>query len=63
MVEFSFTTPDGVVHHPPEARLKIMENGGVSCLIQDEAGKWVKVKGKLDFIKMKTIVIKKEDRK
>jgi hypothetical protein len=61
IVEFQFTTLLGVKFKNGEgARLKIMEDGGISCLVKSEERGWIPVKAKLDFIKLKTIIIKKK---
>jgi hypothetical protein len=60
LVEFGFTTRDGVKHKNLSGRLKITEEGDIQCLVRDSEGKWRNVKGKLDFIRMKTIVIKEK---
>ena len=52
VVRFSFTGIDGLKYRIPKARLKINENGGASCLIKDEEGKWKAIKGKLKSIKI-----------
>jgi len=52
VVKFEFLTPEGNKLKLPNARLKINENGGVSCLTKDEFGKWKAVKGKLKSIKI-----------
>lgn len=62
IVEFSFTTQEGEIFKAPNGRLKIMQDGGVSCLVKTDRG-WSAIKAKLDFIKMKTVVIKKENPK
>jgi hypothetical protein len=62
VVEFSFTTKEGVVYKQPQGRIKVSQDGGVSCLILTEEG-WKPVKAILNFIKMKTVIIKKKDPK
>jgi hypothetical protein len=52
VVRFSFTGIDGKKYGIPNARLKINENGGASCLIKDIEGKWKAIKGKLNTIKI-----------
>lgn len=52
VVQFEFIGIDGVKYKLPNARLKINENGGASCLTKDEEGKWTAIKGKLKSIKM-----------
>ena len=52
VVIFSFTGIDGKKYGIPNARLKINENGGTSCLTKDEVGKWKAIKGKLTTIKI-----------
>ena len=52
VVRFSFTGIDGEKYGLPNARLKINENGGASCLTKDEEGKWKAIKGKLNTIKI-----------
>jgi hypothetical protein len=52
VVRFDFLGDDGNKYKIPKARLKINENGGASCLIKDEEGKWKAIKGKLKSIKM-----------
>ena len=52
VVRFSFTGIDGKKYGIPNARLKINENGGTSCLTKDEEGKWKAIKGKLTTIKI-----------
>jgi len=51
-VDFEFTEEGGVVHHPPSVRLKISKDCGVSCLVYKD-NKWVGIKGKLNWIKIK----------
>lgn len=55
-VEFEFIGIDGKKYGLPEARLKVNENGGASCLIKTELG-WKPIKGKLNKINM--VLIKK----
>lgn len=52
VVRFDFEGVDGLKYRIPKARLKISENGGASCLIKDEKGKWKAIKGKLKSIKI-----------
>ena len=52
VVRFDFLGDDGNKYKIPKARLKINENGGASCLIKDEEGKWKAIKGKLKSIKI-----------
>jgi len=52
VVRFSFAGIDGEKYGLPNARLKINENGGASCLIKDENNKWKAIKGKLKSIKI-----------
>ena len=52
VVRFDFEGDDGLKYRIPKARLKINENGGASCLIKDEEGKWKAIKGKLKSIKI-----------
>ena len=52
VVRFDFEGDDGLKYRIPKARLKISENGGASCLIKDEKGKWKAIKGKLKSIKI-----------
>lgn len=52
VVQFEFIGVDGAKYKLPNARLKINENGGASCLTKDEEGKWRAIKGKLKSIKM-----------
>ena len=52
VVRFSFTDIDGKKYGIPNARLKINENGGTSCLTKDMEGKWKAIKGKLTTIKI-----------
>ena len=52
VVRFDFKGDDGLKYRIPKARLKINENGGASCLIKDEEGKWKAIKGKLKSIKI-----------
>ena len=52
VVRFDFEGVDGLKYRIPKARLKINENGGASCLIKDEKGKWKAIKGKLKSIKI-----------
>ena len=51
VVRFSFTGIDGKKYGIPNARLKINENGGISCLTKIE-DKWKAIKGKLNTIKI-----------
>ena len=51
-VKFEFEMPDGKIIRNGEGRIKIMSDGGVSCLIQDEEGKWKAVKAKLKTLKI-----------
>lgn len=51
VVRFSFEGIDGKKYEIPNARLKINENGGTSCLTKIE-GKWKAIKGKLNNIKI-----------
>lgn len=52
VVRFSFIGIDGKKYGLPDARLKINENGGTSCLTKGEEGKWKAIKGKLTTIKI-----------
>ena len=52
VVRFSFEGIDGKKYEIPNARLKINENGGTSCLTKNEKGKWKAIKGKLNNIKI-----------
>ena len=52
VVRFSFEGIDGKKYGLPNARLKINENGGASCLTKDIEGKWKAIKGKLNNIKI-----------
>ena len=52
VVRFSFIGIDGKKYGLPDARLKINENGGTSCLTKCEEGKWKAIKGKLTTIKI-----------
>lgn len=52
VVRFSFEGIDGKKYGLPNARLKINENGGTSCLTKDIEGKWKAIKGKLNYIKI-----------
>jgi len=52
VVRFSFEGIDGKKYGLPNARLKINENGGTSCLIKDEFNKWKAIKGELKSIKI-----------
>jgi hypothetical protein len=61
IVEFGFTTQDGINYNNGTGRIKINEKGEITCLIRDEEEKWKNVKGKLDYVRMKSIVIKKVD--
>lgn len=51
VVRFSFTGIDGKKYEIPNARLKINENGGTSCLTKID-DKWKAIKGKLTTIKI-----------
>ena len=51
VVRFSFTGIDGKKYGLPNARLKINENGGTSCLTKID-DKWKAIKGKLTTIKI-----------
>lgn len=51
VVRFSFTGIDGKKYGIPNARLKINENGGTSCLTKID-DKWKAIKGKLTTIKI-----------
>lgn len=51
VVRFSFLGIDGKKYGIPLARLKINENGGISCLTKVK-GKWKALKGKLNSIKI-----------
>ena len=51
VVRFSFTGIDGKKYGIPNARLKINENGGTSCLTKVD-DKWKAIKGKLTTIKI-----------
>ena len=51
VVRFSFTGTDGKKYGLPNARLKINENGGTSCLTKID-DKWKAIKGKLTTIKI-----------
>lgn len=52
VVRFIFEGIDGKKYEIPNARLKINENGGTSCLTKDIKGKWKAIKGKLNTIKI-----------
>jgi hypothetical protein len=52
VVDFEFIGIDGVKYKLPNARLKVNENGGASCLIKDKDDKWKAIKGKLKSIKL-----------
>jgi hypothetical protein len=52
VVHFDFEGIDEKKHSLPNARLKINENGGTSCLIKDEFNKWKAIKGELKSIKI-----------
>jgi hypothetical protein len=52
VVRFIFEGIDGKKYEIPNARLKINENGGTSCLTKDIEGKWKAIKGKLNTIKI-----------
>ena len=52
VVRFDFEGDDGKKYGIPNARLKINENGGTSCLTKDMEGKWKAIKGKLTTIKI-----------
>jgi len=51
VVRFSFIGIDGKKYEIPNARLKINENGGTSCLTKID-DKWKAIKGKLTTIKI-----------
>lgn len=51
VVRFSFIGIDGKKYGIPNARLKINENGGTSCLTKID-DKWKAIKGKLTTIKI-----------
>ena len=51
VVRFSFEGIDGKKYEIPNARLKINENGGTSCLTKID-DKWKAIKGKLTTIKI-----------
>ena len=51
VVRFSFEGIDGKKYGLPNARLKINENGGTSCLTKID-DKWKAIKGKLTTIKI-----------
>ena len=51
VVRFSFTGIDSKKYEIPNARLKINENGGTSCLTKID-DKWKAIKGKLTTIKI-----------
>ena len=50
-VEFQITTKEGVKYLPPNCRLKIDQNGFISCLIKIEE-KWKAVKATEDHLKV-----------
>lgn len=51
-VKFTFITLLGIKLDNSNSRLKIMGDGGVSCLIKDSENKWKSVKGDLKSIKI-----------
>lgn len=52
-VDFVFETDTGLKLTNKNARLKIMIDGGISCLCKNEkSGKWISLKGKLLSIKV-----------
>lgn len=59
VVDFQFTTRDGMQWKIPCARLKIDNVGGASCLTKENDA-WHPVKAHLDWIKIKTVVIKEK---
>ena len=58
VVRFRFEGIDGKKYGIPLARLKINENGGVSCLTKIE-NKWKAIKGKLISLKISYEIRKK----
>lgn len=57
VVEFQFTDLEGKIYKAPFGRVKVSEEGGVSCLIKIENG-WKAIKAKLDYIKLKNVRVK-----
>jgi hypothetical protein len=62
IVEFEFSYMGKIYKNGDGARLKIMDDGGISCLITWE-DRWMPVKATLEKIKMKTVIIKDKIRK
>lgn len=61
IAEFQFTSTLGIKFKSGEgARIKLMDDGGISCLVRTENNGWQAIKAKVDYIKIKTIVIKKK---
>lgn len=58
-VKFTFQLENGRIVSNLDSRLKIMSDGGVSCLINTEKG-WQAVKGKLKSIKLYEETVKKK---
>lgn len=59
IVEFEFIYEEKK-YRIGSGRIKISEEGGISCLIRDENGKWKNIRGVLTYIKLKYVVIKKD---
>lgn len=51
-VKFTFVSLEGKLLDNSNSRLKIMGDGGVSCLVQDIEKKWKSIKGNLKSIKL-----------